>query len=70
MSVRWRRESRFFGLVRAIGRTDAPQCTFCGASAAAVALVAGRAPTQAFICPDCVTRAAAQLARDLPDPAA
>jgi len=70
VSVGTRRPPGLPGLVRAITRVDAPQCNFCGASAAAVALVAGRARTQAFICPACVEQFAAQLGGELPEPAA
>ena len=42
-------------LVRGVG----PQCDFCGASALAVALVAGGGPQQVTICARCVGRLAA-----------
>ncbi len=66
-----RRRSRLLGLVRAVPRADGPRCNFCGASAAAVALVIGREPAQACICPDCVRRFAAQIGGgEPPEPAA
>ena len=42
-------------LVRELG----PRCDFCGASAVAVALVAGGGPQQVTICARCVGRLAA-----------
>ncbi len=65
-----RRRAQLLGLVRAITRTGAPQCNFCGASAFMVALVAGRGAAGAFICPACVDRVAAQLGGDTTGPAA
>jgi len=58
--LRRRRRPGLFGLVRAVTRGDAPRCNFCGASAAAVALVVGAGPREAYICPDCVHQVAAQ----------
>ena len=53
------RRTDLFGLVRAVTRGGAPRCNFCGTSAAAVALVAGAGPGEAYICPDCVHQVAA-----------
>ncbi len=61
-----RRRHGLFGLVRAVTRSDAPRCNFCGTSAAAVALVAGAGPREAYICPDCVHSVAAMAGAGSP----